>query len=224
MNKAEFIKEHGLSVIFRGIDEEKIPAIVSAIYEGGGRIAEITFDPSDPDTIRKTCSSLRAARLAVPEDMLIGVGTAISEEYVMAAHEAGADFVYSPDTDPDVIRLTKKLGMVSIPGAFTPTECKAAYKYGADIVKLFPTTIDSIGYIVNITRPLSHIPFICTGGANENTSEAFIEAGAVGVGTGVSILKPELVKEGNYAEISRLTRLHLERIRAAKERRAAAGK
>ena len=114
------------------------------------------------------------------------------------------------------IRLTKKLGLVSIPGALTPSECKTAYKNGADIIKLFPATVDKIDYIINITRPLSHIPFICTGGTNENTIEAFIKAGATGVGTGLSILKPELIESENYAEITRLARLHVDRIKEAR--------
>ena len=148
--------------------------------------------------------------------MLIGAGTVISNEYLDAAYEAGAEFIFSPDTDVDIIKRTKKLGLVSIPGAFTPTECKTAYKTGADIIKLFPTTIDDINYILNITRPLSNIPFICVGGINENTIASFIKAGAVGVGTGISILKPELIEHENYSEITRLVKLHTDRIREAR--------
>ena len=48
------------------------------------------------------------------------------------------------------------------------------------------------------------------GGTDENTVEAFLRAGAVGVGTGLSILKPELIASENYAEITRLTKLHID--------------
>lgn len=218
MNNVEYIKEQGFTVIFRGIPFEKVAKTVTALYEGGVRIIEIAFSPDDSDTIEKTTAMLREARRVAPDDMLIGAGTVISEDFVTAAYEAGAQFIYTPDTDADVIKLTKKLGLVSIPGALTPTECKTAYKLGADIIKLFPSTIDTIDYIINIMRPLSHIPFICVGGTNENTIEAFFRAGALGVGTGLSVLKPELIESENYKEISRLATLHVEKVREAKQK------
>ena len=111
-----------------------------------------------------------------------------------------------------IIAPSRKLWIVSIPGALTPSECKTAYKNGADLIKLFPAAIDQIGYIINIMRPLSYIPFICVGGTNENTISAFIKAGALGVGTGISILKPELIESENYAEITRLAKLHIDKM------------
>lgn len=216
MNKAEIIEKEGLIVIFRGVPFEKMEKTVQALYDGGVKIIEIAFNPSDKDTIEKTCALIKEARRVMGDKMLIGAGTVICEEYVVAAYEAGVDFIFSPDTDVDVIRLTKKLGLVSIPGALTPSECKTAYKNGADIIKLFPATIDSVDYIVGITRPLSHIPFICVGGTNENTIEAFIKAGAKGVGTGISILKPELIASENYSEITRLAKLHIDKIKEAR--------
>ena len=216
MNKAQIIEKEGLIVIFRGVELCKMEKTLNALYDGGVRIIEIAFNPSDSETLTKTTDLIKEARSVMGDKMLIGAGTVICEEYVVAAYEAGVDFIFSPDTDLDVIRLTKKLGMVSIPGSLTPTECKTAYKNGADIIKLFPATINDIDYITGITRPLSHIPFICVGGTNENTIEAFIKAGAKGVGTGISILKPELIEKGDYAEITRLAKLHIDKIKSSR--------
>lgn len=216
MDKVKFIEQEGLTVIFRSVPLEKISKTVMALYEGGVRIIEIAFDPSDNDTIDKTVRLIKEARKTIGDKMMIGAGTVVKEEYLLAANEAGVDFIYSPDTDVDIIRLTKKLGLVSIPGALTPTECKTAYKNGADIIKLFPATVDKIDYIKNIMRPLSYIPFICVGGTNEDTIEAFIDAGAKGVGTGISILKTELIEAENYQEITRLAKLHIDQIKKAR--------
>ena len=117
MNKAEIIEKEGLIVIFRGVPFEKMEKTVQALYDGGVKIIEIAFNPSDKDTIEKTCALIKEARRVMGDKMLIGAGTVICEEYVVAAYEAGVDFIFSPDTDVDVIRLTKKLGLVSIPGA-----------------------------------------------------------------------------------------------------------
>jgi 2-dehydro-3-deoxyphosphogluconate aldolase/(4S)-4-hydroxy-2-oxoglutarate aldolase len=211
-----FITDHGLIVIFRGVDIEKIPATVNALYEGGARIVEVAFNPSDENTIAKTTAIIKKIYETMGDKLVVGAGTVITKKYVDAAYKAGAKFIYSPNTDTKIIKRTKKLGMISIPGAFTPSEIMTAYNAGADIIKMFPITKDDIGYLVNITRPLSHIPFICVGGTNPDTIECFIKAGAKGVGTGISILKPELIEAEDYAEITHLTKLHLEKIKEAR--------
>ena len=211
-----YIKEHGLIVIFRGVELSKIPAVAKALYDGGARIVEVAFNPSDCDTVKKTTDIIKKIYETMGDKLMVGAGTVISEEYVNAAYSAGAKFIFSPNTDTLVIKRTKELGLVSIPGAFTPSEVMTAYNAGADIIKMFPITKDDIGYLVNITRPLSHIPFICVGGTNPDTIEAFIKAGAKGVGTGISILKPELIEKGDYEEITSLTKQHLEKIAEAR--------
>ena len=217
MNNVEYIKEQGLIVIFRGVDIALVPDLVRAIYAGGVRIVETTFDPSDPDTAEKTAEIIQTIYKTMGDQMLVGAGTVVDETYAVAAKEAGAKFLLSPDTNPDIIRLTKKLGLISIPGALTPTEAMTAYRAGADIVKLFPITKDDLGYLVNITRPLSHIPFLCTGGVNPDTVGSFFTAGACAVGTGISILKPDLIAAKNYEEITRLAAIHVEKVQAAKK-------
>lgn len=217
MNNVDYIKEQGLIVIFRGVDIALVPDLVRAIYAGGVRIVETTFDPSDPDTAEKTAEIIQTIYKTMGDQMLVGAGTVVDETYAVAAKEAGAKFLLSPDTNPDIIRLTKKLGLISIPGALTPTEAMTAYRAGADIVKLFPITKDDLGYLVNITRPLSHIPFLCTGGVNPDTVGSFFTAGACAVGTGISILKPDLIAAKNYEEITRLAAIHVEKVQAAKK-------
>lgn len=213
----DFITEHGLIVIFRGVSLEKIPATAKALYDGGARIVEVAFDPSDKDTIEKTTAIIKKIYETMGDKLTVGAGTVISKEYVNAAYVAGAKFIFSPNTDTEIIKYTKSLGLISIPGAFTPTEVMTAYNAGADIIKMFPITKGDIGYLVNIMRPLSHIPFICVGGTDPDTVGDFIKAGAKGVGTGISILKPELIESESYAEITRLTKLHLDKLREARK-------
>lgn len=210
------ILNHGLIVIFRGIDIEKIPAVCNALYDGGARIVEVAFNPSDSDTISKTTAIIKKIKETMGTKLMVGAGTVISKEFTLAAYNAGAKFIFSPNTDVEIIKYTKELGLVSIPGAFTPSEVMIAYNAGADIIKMFPITKDDVGYLINIMRPLSHIPFICVGGTTPDTIETFIKAGAKGVGTGISILKPELIEKNDYAEITRLTRIHLEKIAEAR--------
>ncbi len=204
------IEKEKLIVIFRGVKKEQLDKLLLALYRGGVRVIEIAYNHSDPDTIVKTCDLIRTAKEIMHDKMMIGAGTVLSEKMVVEAHKAGAEFIFSPNVNVDVIKLTKELGLISIPGAMTPSECMTAYDAGADVIKMFPITLNEVDYLKNIMRPLSHIPFICVGGVSIEAIPAYMEAGAIGVGTGISILKPELLETENYNEIEKLARKHIE--------------
>ncbi len=218
MNEAAkeiFLRER-LTVLMRRIPEEIIPALAEAVLMGGVRILEITFDPSDAKTNEKTARIIEKLNASFGEKLLVGAGTVLTPENVRAASSAGAAFCYSPNTDPEIVKLTKEAGMLSIPGAFTPSEIMQAHRAGADFVKLFPITKNDIGYLKNVTSPLSHIPFICTGGVDPETIPLFFEAGAAGVGTGASIFRPDLVRTLDLPAVTALAAAHVAAVRAAR--------
>ena len=203
------LREKGFVAIFRNIPEEKLEEVARAVYRGGVRCFEITFNPSDANTIKNTKRAFKTVREAVGDDVILGAGTVIKAEYVKAAKECGAEFIVSPNTDAAVIKATKELGMLSIPGAFTPTEIVNAYQMGADIVKIFPILPDNIAYLKNILAPISHIPFIPTGGVNPDTAKAFMDLGAVAVAAGATIVTPKALAECDYGAIEANARAHI---------------
>lgn len=218
MNK-EFIIKQGLIVVLRDIPKEKIIDTVTALYKGGVEVVELAFNASDENTTIKTASLIKMIGEKFKGKMLIGAGTVIKPEYLNAAFNAGADFIVSPDTNIEIIKQTKQLGLLSIAGALTPSECTTAFNNGADLIKLFPITVNDLGYLKNITKPLSHIPFLCFGGTNIQTAPLFIKAGAVGVGTGSTLLKAELIENEDYEEITNQAKMLLEEIQKAKRQK-----
>ena len=83
----------------------------------------------------------------------MGAGTVTTPELVRLAFEAGAGYIISPDVNTRVIATTRELGMVSMPGAMTPTEILTAHEAGADFVKLFPAAMLGIPYLKAIRGP-----------------------------------------------------------------------
>ena len=130
------IEEEKLIAIVRNPEEKTFIPAMQALYRGGIRLAELTFDRSGKTPKEHTARLIRLLKESLP--ILVGAGTVTSTEEVMLAYEAGASFIISPNNDPEIIGLTRKLGLVSIPAAFTPTEIVSAIKFGADYVKLFP--------------------------------------------------------------------------------------
>ena len=195
--------------IARRVPADRIVPCAAAVVEAGVSFLEITFDPSDPDTRRDTAAKVLAVRKEFPQ-LHIGVGTVLTVEFADAAADAGAEFLVAPNTKAAVIDQAHKRGLPMIPGAYTPTEIAAAYDAGADLVKIFPVAPGEEAYVKNVMSPLSHIPFIVTGGVNPRTIRAMLATGAVAVAAGATILRADLVAAGNYAEITALARKHLE--------------
>ena len=132
------VLEHKIIAIVRGVDGDSVVKTAKALYEGGIRMVEVTFNQKDPANFSKTADAIRAIRAEMGDKMLVGAGTVTTPELVEMAAEAGALYIISPDTDVEVIAKTRQLGLVSMPGAYTASEAKQAHKAGADFVKLFP--------------------------------------------------------------------------------------
>ena len=198
----EKIYENKIIAIIRGMDKEKTVKIAKALYEGGIRFVEVTFNQKNPEKFRETADCIRAIREEMGDKMYVGAGTVTSIALVDMAAEAGALYIISPDTDVEVIRRTRELGLVSIPGAYTPTEAKIAYNAGADFVKLFPCVGDGPGYMKAVCAPFNHIPFLAVGGVDVNNAADYIKAGAVGLGVGSSLAKKAWVDAGEYYKIT----------------------
>ena len=196
----EICKQKIIAIV-RGISPDEAVAAAKALYEGGITLVEITFNQKAPESCVDTANAIKAIRKEMGDKMLVGAGTVTSPELVELAAEAGAAYIISPDTDPTVIAKTKELGLVSIPGAYTPTEAKQAYNAGADFVKLFPCVGNAPAYVKAICAPLNHIRFLAVGGVNADNAADFLKAGALGVGVGGNLVNKDWIKAGEFDKI-----------------------
>ena len=200
------IRQHKLIAIVRGFSGEELMGAAEALYLGGVRLLEVTFDQSGKIPDSETAENIRLLRNNFEGKLLIGAGTVMNESQVLAAKEAGAEYIISPDVNGAVIKKTKALGMVSIPGALTPTEIVTAYTLGADFVKLFPAGDLGLSYIKSVRAPLSHIPMLAVGGVSVNNIRDFLDTGISGVGIGSAIVNKSLIKNGDFEGLTELAR------------------
>ena len=204
------ILEGKVIAIVRGIPSEDVVSLAEALVEGGISCIEVTFDQSSEEKMQDTLKAISNIRQALGDRVCVDAGTVMSVRQVDQAVAAGAEYMISPNINPDVIRRTKALGKVSIPGAMTPTEVAYAYDLGADIVKMFPAGVLGSGYIKAVKAPLKHIPVTAVGGVNPENCADFIRAGAVGVGVGGNLVSPQYVKEGRFAEITAIAKSYVD--------------
>ena len=206
MNTKEIINENKVIAIARGVEPAEIADMAQALYNGGIKLVEVTFNQSSPTCIEDTTDSIKAIYDAMGDKMCVGAGTVMTVEQVQAAVDAGAKYIISPNTDREVIEETKKLGAISMPGAFTPSEAVAAYKMGADYVKLFPVGLLGIPYIKALKAPISHIPLMGVGGIDADNLHDFLATGINGVGVGSSLVNLKLINAGKWDELTELAK------------------
>ena len=208
------IGQEKLVAILRGVPMDRIDGVVGALVRGGVRILEFTFDHAEPDCVAANAAKIRRTVEKFGDQVLVGCGTTLTVEEVEAAHEAGACLVISPNVDMAVIRRSKQLGMVSMPGALTPTEIVAAYDMGADIVKLFPAGELGLGYIKAVRGPLKHIPMSAVGGVKPENVGEYLDAGVCGFGVGGPLVLAKAVKSGDDAAIEERAKAFTDAIKA----------
>ena len=205
--------EHKLIVIVRGVYGEDCVKLAEALYKGGVRMMEITFDHSKPELLSRTSDTIRLVGERMGDKMAVGAGTVTTMETLELAKEAGAQFIISPDINESIIRATVAGGMVSMPGAMTATEVLSAYSYGADFVKLFPIGNLGPGYLKAISAPINYVPLLAVGGVNEKNIREFLDAGAVGAGVGGNLVNKEWIAAGEFDKITELARKFIENIK-----------
>jgi 2-dehydro-3-deoxyphosphogluconate aldolase/(4S)-4-hydroxy-2-oxoglutarate aldolase len=172
--------EKKIVAILRGIPGREVPAVAGALLSGGITVLEVTLNSEG------ALAAIEAVSSAFSGQMLVGAGTVLSPAEAASAISAGAQFIISPNVDPQTISKTKDLGALSIPGAFTATEVVHAFRSGGDIIKIFPAT--SAAYVRNLRGPLSHIPMMPTGGITVENIGEFASTGVVAFGIGSNLV------------------------------------
>lgn len=188
------IADGGIIAVMRGVTDETVTAIGDALVDGGITAIEVTADtPAVTDKIESL-----AERYA-DRDALVGAGTVLDPATARQVLLAGAEYLVTPTLDADVIRTANRYGAVVIPGVFTPTEAVHAVEAGADAVKVFPASSAGPSHLAAIRGPLDQIPMIPTGGISLDNGAAYIDAGAIALGVGSSLVTDELVDDRDWA-------------------------
>ncbi|MHB1628019.1 MAG: bifunctional 4-hydroxy-2-oxoglutarate aldolase/2-dehydro-3-deoxy-phosphogluconate aldolase [Bacilli bacterium] len=184
------IKQSRIIAILRKVPLEQALTLVAALIDGGMRAVEITLDGKDALGI------IARIREDYGDRVLIGAGTVMTREQLESALGAGADVLFSPHLDEDLVRLAIANGKLMIPGVMTPTEIVRARQAGAQVVKLFPARALGPGYIKDVSGPLPDVSFIPTGGISPSNAGEYLQAGAIAVGMGGSLVSPGDVEPG----------------------------
>jgi 2-dehydro-3-deoxyphosphogluconate aldolase/(4S)-4-hydroxy-2-oxoglutarate aldolase len=190
------IKELGIVAVVRTETAEQVKGVVSALLEGGVTAIEITF------TVPNAVEMIRQTRNEYGDDILLGAGTVTTPSDAAAAIGAGAEYIISPNTNLEIIKLCRELDVAAMPGAMTPTEVVSAWQAGADTIKIFPAEILGPRYIKLLKAPLPNIPLMPTGGVIPGNVGEWFAAGSVAVGVGSALVDKQALATGDFGIIA----------------------
>jgi len=207
------IEEIGIVPCARVKAPELAMFAADTLYSAGIPIVEITL------TLPEAFEVIEILASRYP-DLVVGAGTVLEEEQARRCIEAGARFITSPGFIPEVVAYAKRMDVLVFPGALTPTEVIAAWKSGADFVKIFPTaTIGGTHYVRALKVPLPQIPLIVTGGVNQLTAFDYIFSGASAIGVGGELLPKEALRYRQDERIRELARRFVNMVKEARAQR-----
>ena len=205
------LEDVGLIPVLRASSVQIGHALVDAMMAGGVTVVEVTM------TVPNALTLLRELKQRHGKKLLLGSGTVTDATQAAATIDAGAEFVVSPSLHLDVIAKTRELGRVSIPGALTPTEVIAAWRAGADYVKVFPcSAMGGASYLKSLLAPFPEVKLIPTGGVTLQTAPDFLKAGARALGVGTDLVNATAIAEGKPELVTNMARAYLEAIRTAR--------
>jgi 2-dehydro-3-deoxyphosphogluconate aldolase/(4S)-4-hydroxy-2-oxoglutarate aldolase len=168
-----------------------------AILAGGLTALEITM------TTPKALELIREARQRFGNRAVIGAGTVMNPAMCLETIKAGAEFIVSPIMVPGIAHVAQGADCVTILGAFTPTEAQLAYEAGADFVKMFPA--DSPAFLAAVRSPMPHLKLVPTSGVNLQNAPEYFAVGCPMVGVASNLVSPKILREQNWAELTRLS-------------------
>ena len=178
--------------IIRNLSFDTIEKILPIYLSAGLTTIEITMNTLAAAEIIRFVADKYKGQLNV------GAGTVCNTDDLDLAIKAGSQFIVTPILDPDVVRSCVSKNIPVFPGAYTPTEIYQAWKLGASMVKVYPATSLGPEYIKDVKAPLTNIKLMPTGGISLGNIEAFMKAGADGLGIGGQLFDKQLIKNQDW--------------------------
>jgi 2-dehydro-3-deoxyphosphogluconate aldolase/(4S)-4-hydroxy-2-oxoglutarate aldolase len=208
------IVEIGIIPAVRLYSESEALFAAEAVCGGGIPIVEVTM--TIPGAVR-IIGELTRHNTGV----IVGAGTLCDVETAVRCLDAGAGFLTSPGLDLEIVEFALKQGVAVLPGALTPSEVMAAWKAGADFVKVFPCSqVGGPDYIRTLKAPFPQIPLIAAGGVNQKNAADYILAGAVALGIGQHLIHQNAIKRRERERIHELARRYTSMVSDARNQMA----
>ena len=194
------IQEIGIVPVVVLDDAKDAAPLAKALIDGGLPCAEVTFRTEAAEE----CIRIMAEQF--PE-MLVGAGTVLTTDQVDRAVAAGAKFIVSPGLNPRIVKYCVEKGILITPGCANPSDVEQAIENGLEVVKFFPAEQSGgLPMIKAMAAPYTNMMFMPTGGISPSNVKDYLGFKKIIACGGSWMVKDDLVKAGDYAKITELSK------------------
>ena len=209
MDMIEQIKSEKIVPVVKLENAKDAMPLAEALMEGGINVMEITF---------RTAAAAECISTIAKEfpNIILGAGTVLTLDQLEAAADAGSTFMVSPGFNPKVTEAAIKRGFPILPGVISPAEVEQAMNFGLTTLKFFPASIaGGIPMLKTFNAVYPMVNFMPTGGLNNDNFIDYLSCPNVIACGGSWMVAPKLIEEGNFSEVTRLSKAAKEKIAAA---------
>lgn len=194
MDMYSVVKKNPILAIMRNVPLEKTIDYAATVVKGGIPFFEVALNSTHG------LEQIRMLRDHFGDSCMIGAGTAISVERAKAALDAGAQFLLTPGTPPDVLEYCASNDVMLLPGVLTPCDVALALKYGFKTMKLFPAGSMPRNYVKDLKGPFDDTNYMAIGGVSPQNIQEFFQAGCISVGLASSLLPKDVIAEERWED------------------------
>jgi 2-dehydro-3-deoxyphosphogluconate aldolase/(4S)-4-hydroxy-2-oxoglutarate aldolase len=198
--RIDWIVNCGVIGILRASSPDGLVEATEAMILGGVTVVEFALNTPEAFFLIKT------SRVRFGSRALIGAGTVLTRADAQESVDAGAQFIITPVLNAEVVEFAHGQGIPVIPGAYSPTEIRTAFEWGADFIKLFPASVGGPDYVKAIRGPFPEVQLVPTGGVSVENAGDFIRAGAAAVAVGGKLASRDWIAAKRFTELSETAR------------------
>lgn len=177
--------------------EHAVP-LARALAAGGLSVIEVTLRTD------VALSALRAIIAEVPE-VVAGIGTVLNSDDVHRACDAGAAFLVSPGTSPDLAEAFTDAPIPALPGCSTVSEAMMLMDFGFPVLKFFPAEpCGGVRWLSSVAAPLPNVRFCPTGGIGVDNAASYLALPNVIAVGGSWVAPADAVAAGDFARVTAL--------------------
>ena len=192
MDMYEVFAQNPLLAILRNVPKEITLDYAGAILRGGVKVFEVALN--SPDALEQ----ITLLHKTYGSKCLVGAGTAISVECAQTALDAGAQFLLTPGTPPDVLAFCRDRDVMLLPGVLTPTDVATSLQFGYKTMKLFPAGSMPRHYVKDLQGPFDGTNYMAIGGVSPANIREFFDAGCISVGLASSLMPKDAVAANDW--------------------------
>ena len=210
------MSQTGMVPVFYHADIDVAKNVLKACYAGGVRAFEFT---NRGDFAHEVFGELVKYAAKECPDMILGIGSIVEPAAASLYIQLGANFVVGPLFNPEVAKICNRRCVPYTPGCGSISEVGAAQEVGCDLCKVFPGDVLGVNFVKGLKVPMPWSMLMVTGGVKpeEGNLKGWFDAGVTCVGMGSNLFPADLIKNNDWAGITKLCSDALEIIKKVKK-------